>query len=733
MRRFSILTAFVALLGGSLTLMLGRPGRAARGGDGVAPTRTPDFEALFRTLPSPEQAGRDIRTLAREPHVASTPADYATAQYVLGEFRRAGLDAEIVEYRVLIPRAREVKVELVEPIRRQAPSPEEGAPASADPVPAFNAFSPSGEITAEVVYGNYGLPEDYARLREMGVDVAGKIVIVRYGHCFRGVKVEVAEQNHVGAMLLYSDPADDGFTRGEVFPQGPWRPAAAVERGTILPLTAYAGDPLTPGEAATPDAPRIDLAHAPLPRIPTTPLSYQDAAPILRNLRGPLAPAKWQGGLPFDYHLGPGASKVHLKLDMDFRLRSIWDVVAKVPGAESPEQVVVVGNHRDAWTYGAADPATGTAALLALARGLGVMRQQGWHPRRTLVLGSWDAEEFGLMGSTEWAEEHAPELARHAVAYLNIDVGVTGPHFTAAAVPSLRRLITEVTGHVMDPKTGKTVLEAWTADNFRVERHSDSAATLAPLSGDAALRVPHVRDMGSGSDYTPFLQHLGVPAMDVSFAGPYGVYHSAYDTVDWLGRFGDPGFRYTVTAAEVYGTLALRLADDDVLPLDYEEYGKSIERDLEDLDAEMGKRGAASSPELLGAQEAAAEFTRQAARVNQSLGEAAVGATLAKGRLARVNQDLLDVEHDFLLPEGLPGRPWFRHAVYAPGVYTGYRATIFPGVREALARNDQAAAREQLRLLADAIRRGSASLAAASGEIRSAETGSNAPSEASGH
>jgi N-acetylated-alpha-linked acidic dipeptidase len=673
------------------------------------------YEQLFRSVPTAVKAREDLRILTLHPHVAGTPADYQTARYVLEQFQKAGLHAEIVEYQVLLPMPEEVRVELIAPAAQLIATNERSEVArvgtnNSEVIAAFNAFSPSGEITAPVVYANYGLPEDYAQLKQMGVDVAGKIVMVRYGKCFRGVKATVAGMNHAGALLIYSDPADDGFRQGKVWPRGPWRPETAVQRGSILPLSSYAGDPLTPGVPAVRSASRLDMKNVPLPRIMTTPLSYREAAPILRNLQGPAAPRSWQGGLPFSYRVGPGSSKVHIKLSMDYRLRPIWNVVARIPGKSTPEEWVVAGNHRDAWTYGAADPGSGTAPLIALGRGLGELLQRGWKPRRTIVLASWDAEEFGLMGSTEWAEEHAAEIARHAVAYLNVDVGVCGRNFGAAAVPSLNRLIRDVTRDVSDPETGRTVHDLW--------RERTQAASPGTSGSRAAGREPvpatpeaRVRELGSGSDYTVFLEHLGVPSLDFGFSGPYGVYHSRFDDFDWMQKFGDPDFRYSVAAAQIFGMLVMRLADADILPMDYQEYGNTLQEYLRELDMETKRQHPTGKIEVAGALRSAMVFTRVAGAVRQRAAEVRKrGGLQDPGGAAMVNQSLLGVERNFLLDKGLPGRSWFRHAFYAPGVYTGYRAVILPGVREAIDRNDWAAAQEQLGLVQAAIERGTSTL-----------------------
>jgi N-acetylated-alpha-linked acidic dipeptidase len=686
-----------------------RPGAELRGFFPAAAAKEKVNEADFRAIPTPERARLDLWALTEEPHIAGTPEDFKTAQFVLGQFRAAGLDAKVVEYRVLLPMPKEVKVDLVEPFDRPGPTPEGSEDEDASPahVPAFNAYSPSGDVTAPVVYANYGLPEDFERLKSLGVDVADKIALVRYGKCFRGVKVHMAEQHGAAGVLIYSDPADDGYRQGPVYPRGPWRPATGVQRGSILYMTGYAGDPLTPGVAATKHAARISREEqASLPRLPTAPLSYEDAAPILENLNGSAAPRGWQGALPFTYHVGPGVSKIHLKLDMDFRTRTIWDVVARIPGAEEPDRWVVLGNHHDAWTYGAVDPGSGTAALLAVARGLGLLMKQGWRPRRTIILASWDAEEYGLIGSTEWVEEHAEELTHNTVAYVNIDSGVSGPHFISAAVPSLARLIREVTQEVTDPATGRSVYAVWSEEGGRLRR--EGGLPYAVLNGSLPPGPDGgpVGDLGSGSDYTPFLQHLGIPSLDISFAGPYGVYHSAYDDFEWMQKFGDPTFRYSVAIAQIYGTLALRLADANFLPFDFADYGRALGRYLRDLEAVMKKARGGKSLEFAKAKSAATRFTSTARLLAARLASQSEKGNLDPGRVNAANQALLEVERAFLLDDGLPGRAWFRHAIYAPGVYTGYSAEVFPGVREAAARQDWKTAAEQLDAVATAIDRG---------------------------
>jgi N-acetylated-alpha-linked acidic dipeptidase len=721
MRRV-VTTIFVLAGLSAVAAGLGAPRRGERGFLPADAGREEEFEALFRQSPSSDQAREDMRVLTAEPHIAGTPADYRTAQYVLNQFQATGLDAEIVTYDVLLAYPRQVKVDLVAPIHRRGPAPEVAhrSPSAglrafgrevsdpADLLP-YNAYSPSGDVTAEVVYANYGMPEDYDLLKNAGIDVTGKMVLVRYGRCFRGVKVSVAEARGAAGLLLYSDPADDGYRLGDTYPRGPWRPPTAVQRGSILSLSDYPGDPLTPGVAATKGARRLAMEKAHLPRIPTSPLSYEDAEPILEHLAGPVAPAEWQGALPLNYRFGPGPSKIHLKLSMDFRVRPIWDVMARIPGAEHPEECVILGNHRDAWVYGAADPASGTAPLLAAARGFGQLLEKGWRPKRTILLASWDAEEFGLIGSTEWAEEHAAELAQNAVAYVNVDIGVSGPHFNSAAVPSLSRLLREVATEVTDPGSGRPLVAVWSEESGTTKKATTAGADAIPHTQLVGLPNATVRELGSGSDYTPFLEHLGVACLNFGFEGPYGVYHSEFDNFDWMANFGDPSFSYSVTTAQVLGTIAMRLADSDVLPFDYEEYGEAIQSYVRGLDSELRRTHREGKLPVGDALKAAKQFTETATRVNQTL-ERAEERESELGETEKLNRALMEVERDFLIPQGLPGRSWFRHVFYAPGVYTGYSPVLVPGVREALEREDWPLAGRELGLVVRAIERANASL-----------------------
>ena len=507
-------------------------------------------------------------------------------------------------------------------------------------------------------------------------------------------------------MIIYSDPADDGWRRGDKYPKGAWRPDSGVQRGSIGYMFQFAGDPTTPGVASVPslpDAQRISPEDsAQMPKVPTTPLSYSDAGPMLQNLGGPESPREWQGALPFTYHVGPGPVKVKMHLKQDYQFRTIWDVIGTVKGSELPEEWVVSGNHRDAWVYGAVDPNSGTASMLEAVHGIGELLKGGWKPRRTIVFCSWDAEEMGLMGSTEWAEEHADRLA-NAAAYFNMDVAVSGPKFGAAAVPSLKQFLRDLTKVIPSPK-GDSLYEVWRqASQTTAEPGASpdiSGAYRPPAAQVKADAI--VGDLGSGSDYTAFLQHLGVPSSDIGSTGSYGVYHSVFDNFNWFKKFGDPDFSYEQEMARVFGLEAVRMADADVLPYDYEEYGKEIGAYI---DAAIGKsrvKFGAKSPDFGPAEQAARHFAEAGARIT-----AAQRNPKDPGKL---NQALKSAERALLIPEGLPNRPWYRHAIYAPGQYTGYAAVVIPGVNEAIDRSDLERTKQQIAVLVMALDRAAAVL-----------------------
>ena len=665
------------------------------------------IEEKFLAVPDAKLAGQELKFLTAEPHLASTPSDRRTADYVAQKFRAAGLATEIVPYRVLMNLPKEVRVEAYDTSGKlliSGPTPEHvasGDPYQDDPriVMPFNGSSASGDVTGEVVYANYGRLEDFNELAARHIDLHGKIVICRYGENFRGVKVYIAEQRGAAGVLIYSDPQDDGYYKGDPWPVGPWRPATGVQRGSVNYLFKYPGDPETPGVASTPDLPdsaRVS-PYGSQPRIISIPISYHDAAPILQALKGPSVPQGWQGALPFRYHIGPGGVTVHLVSKQDYQRRIIWDVIGTVKGSEYPDDWVVAGNHRDAWVYGAVDPGSGTAAMLEAVHGIGALLHEGWRPRRTIVFCSWDAEEEGLVGSTEWAEQHAQDLQK-AVLYSNVDVAVAGPDFTASAVPSLKGFIRAITRAVPSPMDG-TVFEQWRIHQAGDEAHHESSPTL---SGPDELRVG---DLGSGSDYTPFLQHLGVPSTDVGSDGPYGVYHSAFDDFAWYTQNADPHFLYLQEMARVFGLEAVRMADADVLPYDYVAYAREISQYLDDAKTRAGKDGL-NSLDFSAAQAAAGRFMAAAQKVHM-LQEA------PSGNLDHLNDLLRQAESDFLSPAGLPNRPWYKHTIYAPGEYTGYAAVVIPGVNEAIDQKQTTVAAQQLAIVAQALERAAQTLDAA--------------------
>lgn len=672
----------------------------------VDPATETEIDRRFLAAPDPRRAEEHLHILTSAPHVAGTPEDRATAEYVARQFREAGLETEIVPYKVWMPYPTDVHVDVVAPkgVAMHGPSPEHaGGEIDKRVIVAFNAYSAPADLEADVVYANYGRPEDFDTLAQMNVDVRGKIVLVRYGETYRGVKPYVAQQRGAAGVIIYSDPQQDGYFQGDVYPKGPWRPQGSVQHGSVGYMFEFPGDPTTPGVASLPSLPqsaRTSPSRSPEnPQIPVTPLSAEDATPILQNLGGPQSPRAWQGALPFTYHLGPGPVRVHLRLKFDQGERTIWDVIGRIRGSRFPDEWVVAGNHRDAWAYGAVDPSSGTAAMLETVHGLGALLKSGWRPKRSIVIGSWDAEEWGLIGSVEWVEQHEAEL-RTAVAYFNMDTAVAGSRFGASAVPTLKDFVRDITKIVPAAEGNRSVYEAWLAQQPQPDKLPDPQVVgslrrqpLVRLKDDAP-----VGDLGSGSDYTPFLQHAAVPATDISSSGPYGVYHSAFDNFDWFKRFGDPDFRYEQQMARVFGLEIVHMADADFLPYEFEAYGKEISGYLQAIE----KRAAGE----LGEQAPSFAEAKQAA---QRLTQAGAALTAAQRRpgadLRRLDRALRDAENALLLSGGLPRRPWFRHAIYAPGRLTGYAVSVLPGVGDALEAHDAAEAHRQLRAVTEALQR----------------------------
>ena len=654
-------------------------------------------EAALKMMADPKVYEEHLRFLTKEPHIAGTKRNYELALYVRDKFREFGLeDVELVEYQVLLSSPRDISVEMVEPVVYRATLREEGYPVDKDTSNisvsiGFNAYSASGEVTAPLVYAHGGNPEDYDRLLEMGIDIKGKIALVRYSepYSYRGFKALTAQRRGAAGLLIYSDPKDDGFGRGAVFPDGPWGPESHIQRGGIPFDFMVPGDPLTPGWASVPGARRLKPEESEiLPKIMAVPLSYKDARPLLQNLAGPAVPPEWQGGLPFAYRVGPGPAKVHLKVDMDNSVGSIWNVVGKIKGREEPEKWVVVGNHRDAWVYGAVDPSSGTAALLGLAQNLGRLVKDGYRPKRTIVFCNWDAEENTLTGSTEWAEQYADKLRKDGVAYINVDSAVSGTDFGATAVPSLSEFILQITREVPDPATGKTVFEAME----QLRRGKDPTGKLRLID----TRV------GSGSDHTAFLNHVCMPVLDISFGGPYGVYHSQYDDFYWMSHFGDPGFRYHATMATLWGMTALRLANARIYPFDHEAYAGEIGTYVKEIAGQGDK--SRSLPTSTSWPAGSGVFRKIARELNGHIDRLlSREGKVPSATLQSINAALMQAERDFGSPEGIPRRPWFKHLVYA--CKFTYDPEVLPGLTEAVEEKDRARAKEQIALLAQAVGR----------------------------
>jgi N-acetylated-alpha-linked acidic dipeptidase len=698
--------------------------------DGFTPDQSAEerrWEEEFRSVPASGSAREHLRRLTAQPHVAGTKEDYATAVYVRDQIRSYGISSELVEYEVLLPYPKQPSVvELISPRRerlavKEAVVPED--PSSSNPkiIPLFNGYSPSGDVTAPLVYVNYGLPPDYDALKKAGVDVTGKIAIARYGNSFRGVKAKVAQDHGALGLIIYSDPADDGYMQGDVYPKGPWRPASSAQRGSVQFLSTAPGDPLTLGVPAKPGVPRLKMEEVTtLPRIPVQPISYGDARRLLEPLRGPVRPRGFQGGLPFPYHVGGTEYvRVHLKTVMDYQQRKIWNVISRIDGDEEKDRWVVMGNHRDAWTFGAVDPNSGTTAMLETARGFGQLLKKGWKPRRTIVLCSWDGEEYGLLGSTEWAEDNAVELKEKAVAYLNVDSAVSGSNFGASSVPSMWKLIRGATRDVKDPKSGHSVYQQW-QDRAR-EQRPDPELTDAATGSDTAIAEARIGALGSGSDFTPFLQHLGVPASDMGFGGDYGVYHSAYDSFYWMSHFGDPDFVYHVAAAQLWGTVVMRLADAPGLPLDYRDYASQVREFFNETTKLAKRRNLATAFDEKLMLKALENFSDEAERIERarqdtikeiegSRAEANDRHPRAVARLKHINDALIGVERSLTDDRGLRGRTWYTHQIYAPGTYTGYAAQPLPDFRQALDDRNTTNAAEALGRIVEAINRATETL-----------------------
>jgi N-acetylated-alpha-linked acidic dipeptidase len=701
-----------------------------------------DWEGRFRSIPSTDSLRSYHRRLAARPHHLGSPWGLSNARWMRDRLAEWGWDARIETFDVLFPTPRERVVELVAPRRFRARLEEPvvaGDPTTtqrAEQLPGYHAYSADGDVTAPLVYVNYGIPADYERLERMGVSVRGAIVIARYGGSWRGIKPKVAAERGAVGTIIYSDPRDDGYFAGDVYPAGPMRPPGGIQRGSVADMPYHPGDPLTPGVGATPDAKRLDRNEAKtITKIPVLPISYADAEPLLRALGGRVAPEEWRGALPITYHVGPGPARVHLRVRSNWQLQTVHNVVARIPGTDAPDEWILRGNHHDAWVNGAVDPISGMVAVLEEARALGDLLRQGWRPRRTIVYAAWDGEEQGLLGSTEWAEAHADELRAKAVAYVNTDANGRG-FLSAGGSHMLEALLNDVARAVDDPEAGVSVWSRWRLREIA----RGSADQRKELRERADLRLD---PLGSGSDYTPFLQHLGIASLNLAFGGEgfgsAGVYHSVYDDYRWFSRFGDTSFAYGRALAQLAGTAVIRLASAEVLPYEFRalhdaasKYAQEVKKLLADRQEEAAERNRQieegvfaatrdpwqpeADPERLDVppaldfsalDSALAALGRSAERYHAQVttwAEARKNGTPPDpARLADLNRKLIATERALTRDEGLPGRPWYRHQVYAPGFYTGYGVKTLPGVREAIEERRWDEARKQIARLVDVL------------------------------
>ena len=656
------------------------------------------IEQRFKAIPLADEEKRQHRLFTSEPHPAGSKRNNELAEYMAAEWRKQGLENVVIrQYDVYSSEPKSTSLEMISPVPfkaslREAAYDEDPDTKNPRISAAWTGMSISGDVTAPVVYAHSGNPEDYAVLRKKGIDVKGKIVLVRYSnpYSYRGFKALTAQREGAAAILIYSDPAEDGFKKGKVFPEGPWGPATHIQRGAITYDFIVPGDPLTPGWASVPGARRIASQDAQsLPKIMALPLSWADAKPLVENMGGPVAPADWQGGLPIQYHLGGEQARVHLKIDMDNSIKPYFVVEGRIQGADVPDQWIVLGNHRDAWVFGGVDPSSGTASMMEMTRAFGTLLKQGVRPRRTLVFCSWDGEEVGLTGSTEWGEQFSEELQKKAVAYINVDSSVSGPDFDGSAVGSLAPMLIETTHSLEDP-SGVSLYEAW--KNARAKKNKDSG------DGPATDFVLADTRIGSGSDHTVFLNYVGIPVIGLSFDGSYGVYHSAYDNFYWMNHFGDPGYRYHTLASNLWGVLALRLANADLLPFDFDSYAQNVRAFVKDL----SKGRDVSQVDLKSLMLKLAEFEAAGRKLNATI-STVLASKSTKTFLNSANQSMLQVERNWLNPEGIPGRPWFKHMLY--GARFTYAHLELPGLTEAVEQGDWQRANQQAHILQAAVDR----------------------------
>ena len=653
---------------------------------------------LDRALPKRMNEYHLIMTA--EPHHAGTEANIKIGNYYAEKLKEFGFDeVQTPRYEVLLPRPIERSVTLISPeryeLRLVEPPYDEDKDLTKDGVlPPFHAYAADGEVTGEIVFVNYGLPGDYKVLDSLGISVRGKIVLAKYGRSWRGIKPKVAAEHGAIGCLIYSDPKDDGFVRGDVMPKGKWRPEWGVQRGSVMDMPTYPGDPLTPFRAAKGNVERLPLDKAPtLQKIPVLPISYGDALPILRNIKGPVAPDSWKGGLAITYHVGPGPAKVHMKLKSDWSIRTIMNVIGIMRGSEEPEKIVMVGSHRDAWTFGGRDPISGATVLLETGRLLGALVEKGYRPKRSIAIASWDGEEYGLIGSVEYGEEFAKELQKNVIIYLNRE-SYTAGNFSAAGVHSLQPFINQLSKDVDLPFSKGTVHDSWIANSN--ESH---------LINNGGYQNVRLGALGSGSDYTVFLDHLGVPSINLGFGSGNGIYHSRYDTHWFFTQYGDPGFVYGKALTELVAKFLLRTANSTIYPFDYSSTAETIHRYIDEVEKESQVRNMASHLDFTSLRKSAKILEATSLVLNNQIELLLKNPEGRDESIKAINRYLLVAEQKFTDERGLPGRPWYRHQIYAPGFYTGYGVKTLPGVREAIEKGDLKEAQKMMEILDQSLNR----------------------------
>jgi N-acetylated-alpha-linked acidic dipeptidase len=681
----TLLSIVVAANGFALATLAQSKAQTLRGYSDASAKNQIDWEEKMRALPKPDNLRDYMKRLSAEPHHVGSAYGKQNAEWIRDLYRSWGWKAELEEFDVLFPTPTERVLEMIEPTRfvAQLKEPEVAEdPDSKDEnqLPTYNAYSADGDVTGQLVFVNYGIPADYDELAKLGVDVKGKIVIAKYGGSWRGIKPKVAYEHGAIGCLIYSDPKDDGYFQGDVFPKGAYRPEQGVQRGSVMDMPIHPGDPLTPGWGAVKGARRIAREEAEvIMKIPVLPISYGDALPLLKGLGGPVAPESWRGALPTTYHIGPGSAKVHLKLKFDWSLKTLYNVIARLDGSDYPDEWIVYGNHHDAWVNGADDPTSGQVTVMEVGRALGELLKQGWKPKRTIILCAWDGEEPALLGSTEWVEAHAEELSKKCVVYLNSDstskglLGAGGSH-------TLERLINEVARDVQQPKASKSVLEAMKDRRLSQVRSDEERRELRER---ADLRISA---LGSGSDYTPFIQHLGIASLNTGFGGEAGggIYHSIYDSFYWYMKFSDSTFEYGRGLAQVNGTIVMRLADAEVLPFEFTNLANTVGRYADELEKLAARSNAPKPANFAPLKSSIAALSESAKRYEAALQKATAGGFAAIKQFKALNELLYTSERKLTNEQGLPRRPWFKHQLYAPGFYTGYGVKTLPGVREAL-------------------------------------------------